>query len=445
MKLLKILGVLSIAGISALCFFTNFSGDDYCFKSELANQSVLGFAFKQYMNWDGRSLSVAFILSLAFLKYLSVKYITLLWTICFICTIYFIIKILQIENKFFNEERNWLLFFSILSAIMWLGMWKLISDTIYWATGGAYSFENLSGVIWLYCFLKVAHIGKFNLGKNVFMFFLSFFIGVTVHNLVVGLITFCLIELCHKLFIKRERVEYIYALFTLIGLLSGAFVVFFAPGNSIRLSVLPHTGFSLELFHFYFLILLKYLYWLWPLLVLCLLVLWLFGNNIFSFIKNLFLSVWKKQFWLLTVYEHKYLITALSTILVFSVAHSFAVPRTSVFFGTFLVIYIFQKGFTGFRNQYTKKFIYSAVCFFGMFLSIIIFEAVKAQALNEKLKKREQVFAERKGKDAVVTPINKNEIPFAFSFTDISSDSTFWVNIYVAKYFNLKTVRTGSN
>ena len=55
------------------------------------------------------------------------------------------------------------------------------------------------------------------------------------------------------------------------------------------------------------------------------------------------------------------------------------------------------------------------------------------------------IFNENKGSDVMVTPVSKAEIPFAFSYVDISTDTSYWVNRCVALHYGLKTVRVSSN
>ena len=451
MRTLKILSILSIAGIIVLAFFSWFSCDDYCNRIQLNGNSVSKIACFQYMNWDGRSLSIAGFVQLFALKYLPVEIITSIWAISFVFSAVLVFKIIRLENPFFFRDTHPLIGVAILCATMWLGMWKFIPDIIYWATGGSYSLLNLLGMLWLFIFLSGLKSKHLTAGSNIFIFFISFICGVNSHNFVVALIVLCILEFIQFCFVMNDKRVSVYIGFSFAGLVIAACVVLFSPGNFFRLHAGGFQGITGKFLFNYILVFAKYIYWLIELFILCLLLLWFGGKNVFEKlnIKNRLNVLWSslsaKQTTFEFIYRHRYLVAALSTILVFSASSYFAVPRTAIFFATFIVIYFFQHGWKVEWRLKSKRFVAGSSLFLSIFLGIIFFQIIKASALKKKLLDREQSFRQEKGKDVTVLSIPANLVPFAFTFTDVSGDTAYWVNRCVAQYYELKTIKSVSN
>jgi len=450
MRILKILSVVSIAGILLLSFFSWYSADDLCNLNELARYSVLKMAWLQYMNWDGRSLSLAGFLQLSVLKYFSAEAATFLWAASFVGVAFLILKIVSIENPLFISRENMLVATAIIASVLWLGEWKLIPDIIYWPTGGSYSFMNLVGLLWLYVFLSGIKAKSFTLGNNLLILLLSLICGINSHNYIIGLIVIVLIESGYHLYVNKNKSASGYIFCAFIGLFGGALIVFLAPGNQVRLSHVTYHGLTSQFLYFYFIVLAKYMYWLYTLLILCIIIAWLSGNNFFSPQRNYFSAL--KEFFrslklhsLLThLHDHKYLVAAFATISVFTATYFFAVPRTAIFFATFLVIYFFQRAWKGEWRMNTGKFISGSVALLIIFITVITVQLYKANSVKQQLAERENLYNSHPGMDVVVNPVDKNKIPFAFLFVDISADSSDWVNRCVALHHGIKTVRTST-
>ncbi len=452
MRLLKILSVLSIAGIILLSLFTWYSGDDYCYKLELLRYSVPRMLWQQYLYWDGRSLSIAAFVQMFSLKHFPIEVITCIWACSFVGTAILLLKILRLENPFFRERENSVITIAILCAVMWLGMWKLIPDIIYWSTGGSYSLLNMLAMLWLFFFLKGLKAERLNTVNYFFIFILSLVCGINSHNLIIALLVFCFIELGHQRVNEKNKKTSLYIVCALAGLLISGGFVFCGPGDKVRLNAISYHGFSGKFLYFYFLVLAKYCYWLVSLFLLCILVAWLSGKEFFFGWKNFItalktnLNAFKslRQFFLL-LQKHKYAVTALATIVVFSATAFFAVPRTSIFFATFIVISIFKVGWKGEWKNHSKRLLYGSIALLSVFIFILSLQVFKAMTVKKEIAVRELLYNQNKKTDVVVPEISASGIPFAFTFTDISSDSSYWVNRCVARHYDLKTVRTVVN
>ncbi|MEO8088318.1 MAG: hypothetical protein ABI763_15965 [Bacteroidota bacterium] len=446
-KLLRILSILSLVGILALCVFSWFSGDDLCYRNELARYSVLDKAWLQYMYWDGRSTGLASLIQLAGLKYFPAAAITLIWAFSFICMSVMILKIIKLESHSGEEKNISLVETALLSAMLWVGMWKLIPDIIYWPTGGWYCMMGLLALTWIYQFLKGINTKRFTARKNLFIFLISLLCANNSHNVIIPLIFLALIEGVKAIVINQDRKVLSYVLSALAGLAISTIFVLFAPGNFERLKAISWQGFNLSLINYCLIVFAKYCYWLLALFLLFPVFAWLNGLSLGQTLNNFFPGSLKeivknKKSLIASLYNHKFLVAAFSTVFVFSATSFFAVPRTAIFFAMFIVIYVVQKSSINFQPARSKKFVTGSVIFLSFFIGIVIFEMVKVNALQNVLESREAKYRLNQRADVTVDAIPESNVPFAFTFVDISADSGNWVNRCVASNSNIKTVRT---
>lgn len=448
-RLLKLLGILSLAGAAALCFFAWFSGDDICYRNELARYGVFEKAWLQYLHWDGRSLGIASLIQLACLKYFSAPVTCLVWTLSFIAIAMLVLKIVEQDKPMGNKMNPTVISVALLSSVMWLGMWKLVPDILYWPTGGWYCVMCLVGLFWIDLFMNDLRIKKFSSGRNIMILLVSAICSVNSHNLVLSLFMLVLIELIFIITSSRDKKAISYCLFALAGIIAGASFVLAAPGNMERLKAISWQGFSISFFYHCTLVLSRYIYWLAALFTLLILFAWLNDKKIIptakaftSLINYIKTGIKTPHSFSLVLHDHKYLIAAFSTILVFSATSFFAVPRTAIFFAVFLIIFALQKSNISFEKVQSTKFLRGGILFHMVFLGILFFEVWKVNMLHQTLGKRERTYDINHGKDVVVDAIAEASVPFAFIFVDISPDSTNWVNRCVATNYGLKTVRT---
>jgi hypothetical protein len=438
--MLKLLSIFSLLGIILLSFFAWYSADDLYSRIELARHSIAHIALFQYLNWDGRSLSLAAFVQLFAVKNFPAAIPVLLWSISFVASAYMIRMLIRLMNPSV-ARLNAIVEVAIIAVIMWLGMWKLIGDIIYWPTGGSYSFMNLVGLTWLYIFLSDIQKQRFNFSRCVFIFFLSLVCGDNSHNLITGMLMIVVIELLNSIVIRKNIKSIRYITFSLMALLIAAAFVFLAPGNATRLSEMSYEGFSMRFPFYYALVLAKYGYWLLPLALLSIFIRWISNDSLLRNPPEMSFRFTFKTFVKL-IHQHKFLVAALATASMFSATPYFATPRTAIFFGTFFILWFFGLEQNKMEITGSRKFIRGTSLLFICFCSILIFQLIKAAEIKNQLGGRELIFLTNKNKDVIVDAVAKEKVPFAFTFTDISSDSSYWVNRCVANYFGLKSVRT---
>ena len=447
LSLIRLPGLLSLAGILMLCFFTWFSGDDICYQNELSRYSVLEKAWLQYNYWDGRSLSIASLLQLAGLKYFPAPLITLIWAVSFIGAAFMILKIAGMEQR--SSQRKPVSFneLSVMVAVLWLGMWKLIPDIIYWSTGGWYSMMLLLSLVWIYIFQKGLKYKWYSTGGSAVIFITSLLCGNNSHNVIIPLLLVAVIEMSHAIAVRKEKKALGYGLSAIAGLILSAYFVLFAPGNYERLHAIAWKGFNASFLYYFTNVIVKYCYWLlvlWGLLVYFIL---LNGKNPGTTVAKFFRSGpgnvgLNKSSIVTMLHAHKYLIAAISSVVVFSATSFFAVPRTAIFFASFIVLYFLDRFHLTFDPNRSKKLNYGCQAFLILFISILAFEMNQAISLQKEIAARERIYQEQKNKNVEVASIGVSKIPFAFSFTDISKDTSYWVNRCVALHYGLKTVST---
>jgi len=437
-KSLRFAALLPVAGIITLCAFTFFSGDDICYRNELARYTVLKKAWLQYLFWDGRSLSIPSLVQLTALKYFPAPFVSLIWTLSFLGSVYLILKILQLD---FNVQLNFFSF-GILSAILWLGMWKLIPDILYWPTGGWYCMMLLLALIWIYFLNKEMKEQNFNQAKIIFIFILSILCGTNSHNIIIPLIFIAIEKLVYSRVVLKEKKSTQYLLFAIGGLLIGGFMVLLAPGNGERLKAIAWNGFNSEFLLNCGLVFTRYCYWLLALFALLVFLCWMHKKNILNAFSPGRASAGATK-WIIAIHQHCYLIAALLSVVVFSATSFFAVPRTALFFGIFITLYILKQFQIDFKADTNRMRISAMVLLVGC-SGIIFFEAWKVNSLRQELQLREDIYNLNAGKDVTVEVISESKIPFAFQFVDISPDTNFWVNRCVALDKGLKTVRSTS-
>ncbi|MCX6275702.1 MAG: DUF6056 family protein, partial [Bacteroidetes bacterium] len=273
-KALKLLCILSLACLPVLCFFTWFSGDDICYRNELARYSILEKAWLQYLYWDGRSLGIASLIQLTCLKYCSAPFTCSVWTLSFIGIAIMILKIVDRDKPGGSKKNTSVISIALLTSIMWLGMWKLVPDILYWPTGGWYCVMCLLGLLWIDLFMNDLRTRKFSPKRNLMILIVSVFCSVNSHNLVLSLFILVLIELAFIIASSGNKKAIIYCLFALTGIIAGASFVLAAPGNMERLKAISWQGFNSSFLYHFALVLLRYCYWLTALFFLIILSVW---------------------------------------------------------------------------------------------------------------------------------------------------------------------------
>ncbi|CAM3594147.1 hypothetical protein FSS13T_16400 [Flavobacterium saliperosum S13] len=433
---LSITGLLVITLILSLNLNTFYWADDYAVLNEVHDLGIYQRCIHGYFTWDGRYLTPAAFLQGAFLKLLPVEMITLFWNCCFLLSGVLLFYIIKEETNDKSGTLNKTYLPLLITVIFWLGSYAHIGQTIYWATGGVYSFNLLLGAIWLLLFYKVPKTNR-PVFKIVFLIF-TVFIGLTTQNLTIGFIALLLLTVVTD-FLKNEKRNINYNVLLLLIIIGGTLFLSLAPGNFLRVEEINNSAFRNStlwmLIRNSAFTLATYFLYSFILIILSVLAAFVYvfqsGNKISATIKShIFIPKTKERF-LAFIATYKYLIVAFSTILPFITMPEVVSSRTAIYFMFFIVIFIFR-----FIHQLTvvqlntKENRISSVLSYTLFFAafgFIVYNFQKGSALKIEIAKRELLLKNSKNKVVSIKKIEENLKSYCYDFRDFRSNDDWAV------------------
>ncbi|HSD14726.1 MAG TPA: DUF6056 family protein [Flavobacterium sp.] len=432
-----LIGLLIISMILALNFNTFYWADDYAILNEINEFGIFKRCIQGYYTWDGRYLTPAAFLQGAFLEMLPVEMITLLWNGCFLLSgiiLFFIIKE-ETKNKFIGSAKIHL---SLLIAItFWLGSYTHIGQTIYWATGGVYSFNLLLGAIWLFLFYSIQKTNL--LGSKIGFLLFTILIGLTTQNLTIGFMTLLLLTILYD-FLRKEKSNIRFNALLLLIIISGTIFLSAAPGNFLRIKEINNNaaieGVTLWIiiknFLFALATYLKLSFFL-MLLVFSAGFVYVYqsGNKVSATIQNIIFIPKTKEQLITFVDTYKYLLVALSTILPFITMPEVVSPRTAIYFMFFLFLFIFKfiSNLTLISSN-TKESQSSNIIVYAVYFTAFCFIAYnfnKGTVLKKEITKRELVLKNSKNKIVNIRKIDENLKTYCYDFRDFRGNDDWAV------------------
>lgn len=446
---LTITGFLVIVLILVLNLNTFYWADDYAVLNEINDLGIFERCLHGYYSWDGRYLTPAAFLQGAFLKLLPVELITLFWNSCFLLSgvlLFYIIKE-ETKDKLSNSNKFYLPL--LIAVVFWLGSYNHIGQTIYWATGGVYSFNLLLGAVWLFLFYKVQNTNQL---KNKFGFaILTVFIGLTTQNLTIGFISLLVLTLLND-FLKREKKNISFNAFLLLIIITGTLFLSLAPGNFIRAKevndlAVENITFAILIKNFFFAIL-TYLKLSFILIIAAILAAFVFvekrGNKILVATQNIIFIPKTKEQLIELIATYKYLIVALSTVLPFITMPEVVSPRTAIYFMFFLVIFIFRfihhLIVVPMNPKENKAASVIAYILFSLTFCFIIYNFKKGSTLKTEITKREQLLKNSRNKVISIRRIDENLKSYCYDFRDFRGNDD-WALEAQKVYFGSAGIR----
>ncbi|MCG2611641.1 hypothetical protein LZZ90_08990 [Flavobacterium sp. SM15] len=440
-------GFLIICLILSLNLLTFYWADDYSVFNEINNYGIFNRCLRGYFVWDGRYMTPAGFLQGLFLSSLPAELITLFWTICFLTSgliIYFILN----KNEGISAKNSKTYFLPILIVIaFWLGSYRHIGQTIYWATGGVYSFNLVLGSFWILLFNRLEKVNS-SVQRISFIAF-TIVVSLTTQNLTIALITIVFLKILSD-FLFREKQNLRINIFILLIIIAGTVFLSTAPGNFLRAKELNDSALSnvsiLNLVKNYFFILYSYLKFSALIIILAIFstIVWVNNYSILNF-KNFASAISlpkSKVDWANFINNYKYLIAALSTILPFVALPEIVSTRTAIYFMFFLFLFIveFLKNIPISRPATTKSFIplftlivyFSATCF-------ITYNLKKGSVLKTKMTEREQLLQKSKGKAITIRPIDESLKSYCFDLRDYNNNDD-WALEAQEEYFGIQNI-----
>ncbi len=460
-KLLLTFAYFVVLLIFSLCINTFYWADDYALINDLNKIGVVQHCIEGYLTWDGRMLSLGGFVQCFLLKNLSIELITFVWSFCFLISSFLIYSIINQEFRFQITNKNTkVLVVLVLTIVSWLGAYIHFSETIYWGTGGCYSFGLLLGSIWVLWFLKIQDL-KINLIQKIVFFIFSIIVGGTTQNLTIALVTLIFIYLFYN-YLKSVKSVNNFNFFILIAILLGLSFIMFAPGNSIRMKEAGYETFSNLTFLIFFrhsLFVLVY-YFYFSIVAIIFTIVVAFGifhtqnpNTQFNKLPKIIVPKTKEN-WVDLMFNFKWLLVALSTILPFILIPNLMAKRTVIYFVYFMILFtvtfsmkIFQKTFLISNTIYEPKQISKSTIPFLIILIcaavFVIYNFKKGFLLKKEITKRENFLKNSTGKTVNLKLIDQNLTSPCYHFTDFPIDKNEeddFIKKSQEEYFNVKII-----
>lgn len=447
--LLIIIGLLAITLILLLNINTFYWADDYAIRNEINNLGIYQRCIHGYYAWDGRYLTPAAFLQGVFLETLPVEIITLIWNACFLLSGILLFYVIKEETKDHYDSSDKIYLPFLVAVIFWLGSYKHIGQTIYWATGGVYTFNLLLGAVWLLLFYKIQ---KTNLtGPKLGFLLFTVCVGLTTQNLTIGFITFLILTIIND-FLKNENKNSFYNGFLLLIIIGGTLFLSLAPGNFIRAEEVNHSAYRditlWMLIRNSAFALATYLLFSFILIIISVLAAFVYvfqnGRTITPVFKKLIFIPKTKEQGVAFIATYKYLIVALSTILPFITMPEVVSPRTAIYFMFFLVIFIFkfihQLAVVPLNKKETKATSFIAYILFFSVFCFVIYNFQRGKTLKAEVKKRELLLKNSKNKEVRLRRIDENLKSYCYDFRDFRGNDDWAVEAQKI-YFGCTEIR----
>lgn len=456
-KVLLMLSCVVIVLILLLCCNTFYWADDYANIVSLKNKGVLQNCIYGYYNWDGRFLSISGIVQGFGLFYLPVEILTLFWSLCFLISGVILYAIFRIESdifKFPSINKNSIAL--ILAIVFWLGAYSHFAETIYWGTGGVYSFDLLIGSFWVFQYLKLQQ-KKVNLLTAILFLLFSSIVGGMTQNLSTGLLTLVAITFLID-FLRHQKNKQIFNLWVLFFLLVGLIFIMIAPGNWLRFHQVNDSNevkYSLLILvenfsKIFFMYLKKSVLNIFLAVILALCFGLIFFQRNINF-KNLS-GMNIRQIFILFLSNFKWFLVALATIIPFVFAPKLVSTRTVLFFNYFIFIFCFTitiRLFFSLKSKQLEKatqLVPISIFLITLLLTISIlfslYNLKKGRDLKQAILNREMHFKNRRNKSIKIKRIDEKylKIP-CYRFTDIpviENVSNEWIRKSYEDYYHIK-------
>lgn len=444
--------VVFIVLILALNINTYYLADDFYFMMSLTENGILKHCINFYYIMDGRFLGIGAFVQGFLLHYISIQFITLFYNVCFLISGILIFYIAKEDLNLNISKKQSLLFGFITSIIIWVGSYTHIAQTVYWATGGVYSFNLLVGLLWIMLYNSKL---KNNQYFNPLVLFLpfSFIVGATTQNLSISIIALVIINILIDVF-NKKYVNLKFNILTVLFLIAGILFISLAPGSEKRISIVNEPQYnSAKYFLINLYVISKYFFTQnLILIVLSIIISFFFKMSVFNSTINLkkirFIFPNNRTNIINFLKSYKWLLIAISSYLPFIIIPRVVSERTVIYFGFFIVVFILitilKNNSSSVRiNKYYKKTIFSLVSllFIGSFY-YLIYNLDKGFEIKEEITKREHILKNGKNKIVTIRVIPKKMKSSCYNFGDlrVSNNSDHWMNKSYEQYYGLEKI-----
>jgi len=226
--ILIILSIFLIVGILINSLPTFLWGDDFVLYTSLKNKGIFSFLKDIYLHWDGRSISLGGLVQTFLIRYTSAPLTTLAWAISFLIASYYTVKT-------YGCDRNFIPFLGVFVVSLIILFRNHVFQTIYWSTGGAYSFNLLLGTLWLWIYLHKRY-------RKGLVFVVTVLVGATTQNLTLALMMIVVSDVIYEKIRSGNWQKNLIVLLLLF--LPGLFFISLAPGSIHRINHYSELSFT---------------------------------------------------------------------------------------------------------------------------------------------------------------------------------------------------------
>lgn len=429
-----------LAFISLLLFliqplFTWFSADDFCYLKLVQASGLLKNMLRDYMVWDGRSISLTY----------PVCRIGLFngapWLGPMIGSILMLVAaviMLRLSDDWKTGSSRGFFDIVTLTVLLWLVFFNFLSQTLYWTTGVGYNMDVvmlLSAIWWVSRWQGKTR--DFIVGLPVF-----FYAGTCSPNGVLALMFILVVQWLHDLLISRrkENLKYIYA-FLLILIATGLVVL--SPGNKNRMSSWDWNNLThIWTVYFNVKLLVKNLFnynslFVWPLIALGM------AGATLKMAKADFRMKGLIEKCLIVLYEHRYFIAAFISFFFFLPLPGMNSPRTAIQFAVFSTLYGISNRaalFSHLEQLKSRLTMLASVIIHLVFIIVACSQVFDARYVKAQMAQRDAKLKSLKGQRVVLTEADYVRTPATRRFEDLSADSSYWLNQCISEHYGLKSV-----
>jgi hypothetical protein len=408
-------------------------GDDYLIKALLQKTSIISFLVNDYLTFDGRSLSIGYFISRFGLSTHMTAFATIVASaLFFVCAT---ILSLILQNKTKLKPAEFFINSVFFTAVLWLGCFNSLHQTLYWQTGMLYVVE-------VFLFYGVYYILNCTKIHSIWLFFLSIIAGMASPGAVLAILMVLVIEY----FSKKESINRKRQLGSVLGFSIGLLIVMASPGNFNRLQMeggLDQKAFS-DIHEMYFRLnqfFNQFLFLNTPMLW----VMMVFGVAL-TMVNNRNKATRGENNFLNGLYNYRWLIAAFITLAFYlpRVLYYLSSPRLNIHFVFFMCLF-FTLHLAEFRTAFSKDFskyfqiiLLPVLCIFAV---IGFYQLRGSKHCYGKMAKRIELYKANKNKDLVLKSNDLIGPPGTKEFTDIVYDTADALNKGVANYYELHSIR----
>jgi hypothetical protein len=430
-RFVVLLSILTVFLLILNAYYVWNWGDDYLIKYFYQSKSPLGYLWNDYLIFDGRSLNPGYLISRYCLA-LDFPYLsTIFASILLLITSAFLVMIIK-QNNQYNFYKDFVPTV-VVTVLLWLALFNSLNEILYWQTGMLYMVE-LFLIVALYLLLLKGD------GPYWLLILLAFLTGMSSPNAVLAYLFVLSIE---AIYLKEKKASQKRYKYVIAALFIGFLLVVLSPGSRTRWEMQGGADAKAlgNIYELYF----RIQQMLTAFIDLNTIIIWFMIAFALMFI--MVFSANKKDKPILDyLFDFRWLIAALISIGFYFPKMSYYIQtsRLNCHFVLFSVLFyvtqlsilkVQQPALFTFQVRYLKIPLLIVGC-------LVIFSQVlgSRHCLN-KLKVREQLYLNNKGKDMVLKANDIIGPPRTKWFTDVHEDSSHIFNKTIADFYGLKSIR----